>query len=89
MKPRGGDDKVHVEEVEDSPDQMKLFGKYYKKEGESGNMWVGKVTRANLESDIIIPFLNLREQSVKEGTDIARRNVNTSESVFKHKNSVP
>lgn len=87
MKSRGGDDKVHIEEVDDSPDQMKLFGKYYKKEGESGNMWVGKVTRGDLESDIIIPFLNLREQSIKEGLDIARRNVNTSENLFRYKNN--
>lgn len=48
-----------MEDASDAPEQLKLFGKQYSKQGESDNMWVGKVTRNDLESDIIIPFLNL------------------------------
>ena len=82
IKSRPDYEKVHMEDASDSPEQLKLFGKQYTKEGESGNMWVGKVTRNDLESDIIIPFTNLKEDKIRESVEEARNHVSISEKLL-------
>jgi hypothetical protein len=82
IKSRPDYEKVHMEDASNSPEQLKLFGKQYSREGESDNMWVGKVTRNELESDMIIPFLNLQEGKIRESAEEARNYVSTSEKLL-------
>ena len=65
-------------EEHDSLKKIKILGKYYTKESTSSQMWVGKVTQGDRHGDIIIPFMDLRnERNKKDTKDVIRRQVIT------------